>query len=232
MSGVIRREEFLTASLDLGTTAIDLADYATTGLRIVTVGPSGIGKTNAGLLIAEQLAAQGWISVLMDPEGEIASLYPDTIAAEIRHGVPETTEAAFEEALRARRSPTLVVPVSNAAEFVTYARVLLRVVDEERKPVFLMVDEGQMFSASRKRKESIGEASDLVNDLGRTRPQARARRVLHGAPVFEFAAPLGVHEQEPDLRRPPGRSDGVVGARAAVPRLEDRLRRALGARAG
>ena len=51
MSGVIRREEFLTSSLDLGTMSVDLQDYATTGLRIVTVGPSGIGKTNAGLLI-------------------------------------------------------------------------------------------------------------------------------------------------------------------------------------
>jgi hypothetical protein len=44
MSGgaVFRREEFLTARLDLGTTSIDLADYATTGIRAVVVGPSGI----------------------------------------------------------------------------------------------------------------------------------------------------------------------------------------------
>jgi hypothetical protein len=153
---VLRREEFLTASLDLGTLAIDLADYATTGLRIVTVGPSGIGKTNAGLLIAEQLAAQGWVCVLMDPEGEIESLYPDTVLR---------SEDKLESHLRGRHHPFLVVPVRGADEFVHYGRIVMRVVDEERKPVFLMVDEGQMFSASRRRRESIGEASDLVNDL-------------------------------------------------------------------
>ena len=153
---VIRREEFLTASLDLGTLSIDLADYATTGLRIVTVGPSGIGKTNAGLLIAEQLVAQGWVAVLMDPEGEIEGLYPETVLR---------NEAKLESHLRGRHHKFLVVPVRNADEFVHYGRIVMRVVDEERKPVFLMVDEGQMFSASRRRKESIGEASDLANDL-------------------------------------------------------------------
>jgi hypothetical protein len=49
MSGasVFRREEFLNAKLALGDATIDLADYATTGIRAVVVGPSGIGKTNA-----------------------------------------------------------------------------------------------------------------------------------------------------------------------------------------
>jgi hypothetical protein len=152
---VIRREEFLTASLDLGATRIDLADYATTGLRVVTVGPSGSGKTNCGLLLAEQLAAQGWVSVLMDPEGEIASLYGD----------PVKDADTLGRALVGRQRPILVAKVRDASEFVTYARVILNTVDAERKPVFLMVDETQMFSASRKRKESIGEASDLANDL-------------------------------------------------------------------
>src|SRR5690242_6238754 len=85
---VFRREELLTAGLSLGSIDIDLADYATTGLRVVTVGPSGIGKTNAGLLIAEQLAKQGWVSVLVDPEGEIEELYGKAVA-----GVDELRQA-------------------------------------------------------------------------------------------------------------------------------------------
>ena len=56
---VIQRDEMLTAQLDLGGAPIDLAEYATTGLLAVAVGPRGMGKTNAGLLMAEQLAAQG-----------------------------------------------------------------------------------------------------------------------------------------------------------------------------
>ena len=62
---VIQRDEMLTAQLDLGGAPIDLAEYATTGLLAVAVGPRGMGKTNAGLLMAEQLAAQGWVSVLI-----------------------------------------------------------------------------------------------------------------------------------------------------------------------
>ena len=76
---VIQRDELVGAMLDFGSVAIDLSEYATTGLRTVTVGPSGIGKTNAGLLIAEQLAEQGWICVLVDPDGEIESMYGDAV---------------------------------------------------------------------------------------------------------------------------------------------------------
>lgn len=158
MSGraIFRRDEFLTAALDLGSTSIDLADYATTGLRAVTIGPSGIGKTNCGLLMAEQLAAQGWVSVLMDPEGEFEAL-----------GIGEVMfdAAKLESHVRGRHHRILVVRVRDTEDFLHYGRVLMRVVDEERKPVFLMVDEGQVFSTSRRSKGMTGEASDLMNDL-------------------------------------------------------------------
>lgn len=152
---VFRRDEFVSAALDFGSITLDLADYATTGLRIVTVGPSGIGKTNNGLLIAEQLVAQGWVAVLMDPEGEIEALYGHALAG------PDKLESH----LRGRHHPFLVVRVRDAADFLTYGRTLMRVVDEERKPVFLMVDEGQIFSTSRRSKGLLGEASDLMTDL-------------------------------------------------------------------
>ena len=152
---VFRRDEFLTASLQFGATAIDLADYATSGLRVVSIGPSGIGKTNTGLLIAEQLAAQGWVSVLMDPEGELAELYGETM-----RDAPH-----LENHLRGRHHPILVVPVRDTENFLHYGRVLMRVVDEERKPVFLMVDEGQIFSTSRRSKGLVEEASSLMNDF-------------------------------------------------------------------
>jgi hypothetical protein len=152
---VFRRDEFLHAALDFGSTSIDLADYATTGLRVVTVGPSGAGKTNAGLLLAEQLSAQGWVSVLMDPEGELAALYGD----------PVEDAEDLTRRLRSREEPILTVAVGNASEFIPYAEALMAAVDEHRKPVFLMLDESQIFSASRKRANDVGEASDLVNDF-------------------------------------------------------------------
>jgi hypothetical protein len=151
---VFRRQEFDTATLELGGAPIALSAYATTGLRIVCVGPSGAGKTNAGLLIAEQLATQGWISVLFDREGDIGALYE-----------PMRDVTHFENYLRGRHHPILVVPVRHTDDFLHYGRTVQRVVEEDRQPVFLMVDEGQMVSASRKRKESIGEASDLMNDF-------------------------------------------------------------------
>lgn len=152
---VFRRDEFLGAVLDFGSMAIDLADYATTGLRVVTVGPSGIGKTNTGLLIAEQLAQQGWVAVLMDPEGEIEALYGDAVS-----DVDD-----LERRLQARTQPLIVVRVRDAAEFVPYGQALMRHIDAHRRPIFLVLDEGQIFSASRRRQAAIGEASDLVNDF-------------------------------------------------------------------
>ncbi len=159
---VIQRSELMGAVLDLGSVAIDLSDYGTTGLRIVTVGPSGIGKTNAGLLIAEQLAKQGWVCVLIDPEGEIASMYGAAVA-----GVDE-----LRERLVKRDRPIVVVSAEDASQFIPYGRCILDVADEHRKPVFLMIDEGQVFSATKKRKGDVGEASDIVNefaDRGRKR---------------------------------------------------------------
>jgi hypothetical protein len=157
MSGkaIFRRDEFVNASLDFGTTSIDLADYATTGLRIVTVGPSGIGKTNVGLLVAEQLVAQGWVAVLFDPEGEIAALY----------GEPVEDAEALGARLATREASVHVVHVENATEFIPYAQAVMAAADAYRKPVFLMLDEAQIFSASRKRQNDVGEASDLVNEF-------------------------------------------------------------------
>jgi hypothetical protein len=156
MSGpaLFRRAEFDRASLDLGTIDIDLQDYATTGLRVVTVGPSGIGKTNTGLLFAEQLAVQGWVAVLLDPEGEIAALYGDAVPD------PETLTARLAD----RRDPIVVVQVRTATDFLPYARAVMDAADAHRRPIFVLLDEAQIFSASRKRQHDVGEASDLVND--------------------------------------------------------------------
>jgi len=78
---VIRRDEMLGATLELGGTPIALDEYATTGLLSVAIGPRGNGKTNAGLLLmAEQLSEQGWVSVLIDPENELESVYGDAVA--------------------------------------------------------------------------------------------------------------------------------------------------------
>jgi hypothetical protein len=152
---VIQRDELVGALLDFGSTAVDLSEYATSGLRIVTVGPSGIGKTNAGLLIAEQLAEQGWICVLIDPEGEIASMYGEAVAS----------AGDLRECLQKRDRPFIVVSAADASEFIPYGRAILEAADKYRKPIFLMIDEGQVFSAPKKRKGDIGEAADIVNQF-------------------------------------------------------------------
>jgi DNA helicase HerA-like ATPase len=179
MSGasVFRREEFLNAKLALGDATIDLADYATTGIRAVAVGPSGVGKTNALLVMAEQLAEQGWISVLMDPEGDIEALY----------GAALRDVSKLQNTIRGRHHPIVVVRVHHADDFVLYGKAIMDVVDEERKPVFLMVDEGQIFSAPRKRKEAIGEASDLMNEFVE---RGRKRSLDLGVTAHRFSGTL------------------------------------------
>src|SRR5690606_24956386 len=52
-----------------------------------------------------------------------------------------------------------------ATEFLPFGRVILEAADTHRQPLFVMLDEGQVFSASRKRKNDVGAASDLVNEF-------------------------------------------------------------------
>lgn len=152
---VIRRDEMLGATLELGGTPIGLNEYTTTGLLAVAVGPRGNGKTNAGLLMAEQLSAQGWISVLIDPENELEPLYGDAVAN------PDTLRGA----LTRRDQPILVVNATDAGAFVPYGRAILDMADQHRNPIFVVIDEGQLFSASRKRSNGIGEAADIINEF-------------------------------------------------------------------
>ena len=152
---VIRRDEMPGATLALGGTPITLDEYATTGLLAVAVGPRGNGKTNAGLLMAEQLSAQGWVSVLIDPENELESLYGDAI--------PDPD--ALRATLARRDQPILVVNARDAGEFVPFGRAILDSADRHRKPIFVVIDEGQLFSASRRRSNGIGEAADIINEF-------------------------------------------------------------------
>lgn len=152
---VVNRTELVGAQLKLGGAPIDLSDYATTGIRCCAIGPSGSGKTSAGLLISEQLAEQGWVCVLVDPEGEIEAMYGSAVA----------NPDALRERLTKRDQPIIVVSAKDASEFIPYGRVILDISDRFRKPIFVMLDEGQVFSAGRKRKNDIGEASDIVNEF-------------------------------------------------------------------
>jgi hypothetical protein len=151
---VIRRTEMMGATLRLGGPPLELCDYVTTGLLAVAIGPRGKGKTNAGLLMAEQLAEQGWISVLICPEGELESLY----------GKAVTSAESLHELLVARRTPILVVSARDANEFIPYGEAILAAAEEYRKPIFVMVDEGQLFSASKDKE--ISQAADIIDQIG------------------------------------------------------------------
>ena len=149
---VIQRTEMLGASLNLGGQPLDLSEYSTTGLMALAVGPRGFGKTNAGLLMAEQLSAQGWVSVLIDPEGELESIY----------GAAVGDAESLRQRLTERDVPIVVVSAKDALEFIPYGQVILEVADELRKPLFVCIDEGQLFSAARKRADGVGEACDII----------------------------------------------------------------------
>lgn len=149
---VIQRSEMMSASLALGGRPLALSGYATTGLMGVAVGPRGHGKTNAGLLIAEQLSGQGWVSVLIDPEGELESMY----------GEATKNPEALRGHLTARDRAIVVVSAKDAGEFVPFGQVILECADAFRKPLYVLIDEGQLFSAAKKRKDGVGEATDII----------------------------------------------------------------------
>lgn len=160
---VLQRTELLAANLKLGGRTLDLASYATTGLRMLGIATSGAGKTSSGLLIADQLAEQGWQCVLVDPEGEIESLYGDAVE----------DEEELHDHISERKKKFVVVAAHNATEFIPYGEVIRECADAQRKPLFVMLDEGQLFSAPRSRKNDIGSAADIVNDFA-TRGRKRA----------------------------------------------------------
>lgn len=154
--GVVNRTEMFGATLNIGgSRPLELSEYATTGILGVAVGPRGNGKTNTALLIGEQLSEKGWVTVLIDPEGELESLYGEAV---------ENPEILANK-LKDRNDPIIVVSAKDASEFIPYGQVILEAADEYRKPIFLVIDEGQIFSATRKRKEDIGEASDIINQF-------------------------------------------------------------------
>lgn len=160
---VIRRTEMLSATLNLGGKPIALADYATTGLVAMAIGPRGYGKTNAGLVMAEQLAQQGWVSVLVDPEGELESLYGQAVPD------PQT----LHERLTERSQPIVVVKAADAPAFIPYGRVILEVADQARKPLFVVIDEAQVFSTSKRAKGDLSESAAILNEFaGRGRKRA------------------------------------------------------------
>lgn len=152
---VISRPEMHTATLNLGGAPIELADYAATGLLALAIGPRGKGKTNAGQVIAEQLSEQGWISVLIDPEGELESMYGAAVAS------PEALSTLLER----RTQPIIVVNAKTTYDFLPYGEAISRAADTFRKPIFLMIDEGQIFSQNKTRKNGVGESADLINDF-------------------------------------------------------------------
>lgn len=171
---VIRREEFIGTSLKLGKKVLDLSDYATTGLRAAIVGPSGVGKTSAAISIAEQLTDSGkWIAVLVDPEGELESLYGEAVAS----------PAELVKRLKLRDRPIVVVSAATASDFVPYAEVVLDAADQFRKPIVMVVDETQLFSKSRRSTNDAGKASELLNDIA-SRGRKRALDLVVTATRF------------------------------------------------
>ena len=106
---VIHRTEMFDARLELGGQPIELSEYATTGLVALAVAPRGQGKTNAGLLIGEQLAEQGWVSVFIDAEDELESMYGNAVAdPDTRASRRQLNSCDFDTPCRFDASPTLL----------------------------------------------------------------------------------------------------------------------------
>jgi len=89
------------------------------------------------------------------------------------YGEAISSPLALSEALRTRTQKIIVVNARDVHEFLSYGNVIMEAADLHRKPLFVMVDEGQLFSANKVRKDGLGESSDLINDLvGRGRKRA------------------------------------------------------------
>lgn len=158
---VIVRSEMYGAKLKLGGTPIALDDYATTGLAVVLIGPRGSGKTNGAQCIGEQLAGhgdypgQGWVSVFVEPENELESMY----------GEAAKDPDELYHLLETRERKIIVVSARTAKAFVPYGKALLKAADEFRKPVFVAIDEGQIFSGRRIKAGDAGKASWIINQF-------------------------------------------------------------------
>jgi len=113
--------------------------------------------------------------------------------------------------------PIVVVSAKDALEFIPYGQVILEVADELRKPLFVCIDEGQLFSAARKRADGVGEACDIIAQFAERGAQARSGSLCDGFALYRHLASDDVRQQEPDPGWLPGRSNCMVGTGADVP---------------
>src|SRR3546814_5215296 len=102
--------------------------------------------------MAEQLAEQGWISILIDPEEELESLYGAAVES------PEALAGILER----RDQKIVVVSATDVDAFVPYGEAILEAADLYRKPIFLMIDEGQLFSGRKRSEEHTSELQSLM----------------------------------------------------------------------
>lgn len=63
---------------------------------------------------------------------------------ELMYGDAVKDEEELRQCLENRNRKIVVVRAANAAEFVPYGRVVLDVADRIRKPLFVVIDEGQL----------------------------------------------------------------------------------------
>ena len=165
--------------------------------------------------MAEQLADQGWVSVLIDPESELRSPLrrrrpPPGRLARPSQCPHQARSSSSAQKMRPSSSPM--------------GRVILEAAEEHRKPVFVVIDEGQLFSTSSRRKSGdVGEAADIINQFA-GRGRKRALDLFHHRfALHRHAAASAFRKQEPDADRMPGRSHGMVGARPAIQGFADRI---------
>jgi hypothetical protein len=132
---------------------------------------------------------QGWVS-RADRSGR-----RDRI--DVRQGRRRRRGAA--RAPREARSPIVVVSAEDASEFIPYGRAILEAADQDRKPIFVMMDEGQVFSAPKKREGRHRRGLRHRQPVRRARPQARARPLPHGAALHRLAASLDLRHKNLSL---------------------------------
>ena len=165
---VIQRDEMLTAQLDLGGAPIDLAEYATTGL-LAAVGPRAVWARPTRVVDGRAARGAG-LGRRADRPGERDGVVYGAAVRDAEH---------LGSLLETREQPMIVVTARDAAEFLPYGRAILDAAERIRKPLFVVIDEGQLFSATKKRKEDVGEAAEIINEFA---GRGRKRRSTCSSP--------------------------------------------------
>lgn len=171
MNELVEARYLLQISTDF---KLDLKDYEKEGIRIFISGISGSGKSNSAKVIAEEILKIPIPLIILDPEGEYASLrerFESIIIIGGKYADIPLTEYIIEEliTLQYESGVSLIFDISELFEQkqIEYSAEIMKTLyykaTKYRKPIFLFVEECSLIAPEKIQIKSSKFAKEIIS---------------------------------------------------------------------